>query len=179
MPPESKQVIVAGMACRYPDADNPAALLANTLEGRQSFRPIPPHRLALADYAAELVGEQDSIDPIPAGLLTNWHFDAARFRIPKPVFEGTDLAHWLALEVAAEAIAATRALDGLDRDSTAVIVANTLTGEFSRAATLRLRWPWLDRRLGVALAANGLDGHEAARVRATFRDQLLETFRAP
>jgi len=179
MPAEGARIAIAGMACRYPDAADPAALFRNTLEGRLSFRPIPPERLALGDYAATLVGEADSITPIPAGLLTGWRFDPARFRIPRAAFEATDLAHWLALEVAADAIDAAGGVALLDRERTAVIVANTLTGEFSRAALLRLRWPWLDRELGEALAAAGIGGAEAIAARAGFRDRLRAAFRAP
>lgn len=179
MLPEGERVVIAAMACRYPDADNPAALLQNSLDGRQSFRPIPSHRLPLADYEAATIGESDSITRIPAGLLSDWHFDARRFEIPPAVFDATDLAHWLALEVAADALAATEVADRLDRESTAVVVANTLTGEFSRAAALRLRWPWLDRRLEAAVAAGGIDEAAGARLRSAFRDQLFAALRTP
>ncbi|HEV2816253.1 MAG TPA: SDR family NAD(P)-dependent oxidoreductase [Allosphingosinicella sp.] len=179
MPAERSRIVIAGMACRYPDAADPAALFRNTLEGRLSFRPIPPERLALDDYAAAMIGEADSITRIPAGLLTGWRFDPVRFRIPRAAFEATDLAHWLALEVAADAIEATGGAASLDRERTAVIVANTLTGEFSRAALLRLRWPWLDRELDEALAAAGIGAAEAAAARSGFRDRLRAAFRAP
>src|SRR5438105_13572085 len=130
---------IVSLACRYPDAATPEALWQNALEGRRAFRPIPAERLDLARYAAEIVGEADSITGIKAGLLTDWQFDCARFRIPQPAFAAADLSHWLALEVAADAIDRAGGPDVLDRDRTAVVIANTLTGEFSRAATLRLR----------------------------------------
>src|SRR5437588_11896829 len=119
---------IISLACRYPDASSPEALLQNVVEGRRAFRAIPPERLELARYAAEIVGEADSITAIKAGLLTGWQFDCARFRIPQTAFEAADLSHWLALEVAAEAVAAVGGPGVLDRDRTAVVVANTLTG---------------------------------------------------
>ena len=36
--------------------------------------------------------------------------------------------------------------------TTMAVVGNTLTGEFSRANTLRLRWPYVRRVVGAALA---------------------------
>ena len=178
MRPEA-EIVVAGMACRFPDADDPAALFENSLAGRQSFRPIPPSRLPLDLYAADRIGEDDSITAVPAGLLADWRFDTARFRVPRGAFASADLSHWLALEVAVEAVEAAGGIDRLDGARTAVVVANTLTGEFSRAALLRLRWPWLDELLAEALDSAELEGAAARRVRANFRDRVRGAFPAP
>ena len=50
----------------------------------------------------------------------------------------------LALAVAPRALADAGFTDGngLPREATGVLLGNTLTGEFSRANTLRLRWPY-------------------------------------
>jgi enediyne polyketide synthase len=137
-------IALVSTACRFPDANSPGELWANVLEGRRSFRAVPKERLDIARYAVNAVGEADSITHIRAGLLTNWQVDRSGFRIPQKTYEATDLTHWLALEVAAEAIAALGGPDRLDRARTAVVVANTLTGEFSRTALLRLRLPFLE-----------------------------------
>ena len=52
--------------------------------------------------------------------------------------------HRLALDVAARALKDADLEEGLDlaRDTTGVFLGNTLTGEFSRANVLRLRWPY-------------------------------------
>ncbi|MCU6501676.1 SDR family NAD(P)-dependent oxidoreductase [Rugamonas sp. A1-17] len=137
------------MACEFPDSRTPGELWDTVLQARRCFRAIPRERLDLSDYAAE--GDPDGIYPIEAGLLEGYQFDRERFRIPLSTFERTDMAHWLALDVA------TRALCSLDstqldeeRDSMAVIVANTLTGEFSRAHALRYRWPYLQKTIRAA-----------------------------
>ncbi|MEA3037308.1 MAG: enediyne polyketide synthase [Sphingomonadales bacterium] len=179
MPPDAPALLIAGAACRYPEASSPAELLRNSLEGRRAFRAIPPERLVVQDYHRSLIGEADSITPILAGLLVDWHFDAARFRIPRSVVDSTDLAHWLALEVAADAVEAAGGLDRLDPARTAVVVANTLTGEFSRAAQLRLRWPWLDQLLHRSLANAGIEERAAAAARLAFRNGLRSVFRDP
>ena len=145
-------VAVVASACEFADASTPAELWATVLHGRRCFRHFPPQRLALADYMQAEPGP-DGIYAIEAALLEGWRFDREAFRVPQPAFERTDMAHWLALDVA------TRTLGGLDpatlhaeRDETAVIVANTLTGEFSRANLMRYRWPWVERLLRGAAA---------------------------
>ncbi|HEX8534372.1 MAG TPA: SDR family NAD(P)-dependent oxidoreductase [Allosphingosinicella sp.] len=178
MQPEH-QIVIAGAACRFPDANDPGALFSNSLAGRQSFRPMPPSRLPLDLYSKERAGEADSITRVPAGLLTDWRFDPTRFRIPRKTFLATDLTHWLALEVAADAVEAAGGADVLDRERTAVVVANTLTGEFSRNSILRLRWPWLDEQLVEVLTAAGLDERTIAWIRSAFRDRLREALPQP
>jgi enediyne polyketide synthase len=173
------EIAVLSMSCRFPDAASPADLWANVLEGRRSFRAIPPQRLELARYAAESVGETDSITRIRAGLLTNWNFDRRQFRIPEKTFAAADLTHWLALELAAESIEGIGGPGRLDRLRTAVVVANTMTGEFSRAALLRLRLPFLEQVLDKASAAEGIPDATATRLRHRFAEGLRSHFPDP
>ncbi len=172
-------IAVVAIACRYPDANDAAALWRNVLEGRRAFRAIPPERLDLAQYAADLVGEAESITKVKAGLLADWQFNRGHFRISKSLFERTDLTHWLALEVAAEAIESVGGADEFDRNNTAVIVGNTLTGEFSRAATLRMRTPFLDDLLATAISGVGLDRERSMDLRRGFFAALRERFPEP
>src|SRR5690606_28239 len=69
---------------------------------------------------------------------------------------------------------ASAAIAGLPRARTAVIMGNTLTGEHTRAATLRLRWPYVQRVVEAMLRgwpASQRDGFLAAmeeRYKAAF-----------
>jgi enediyne polyketide synthase len=172
-------IAVISTSCRFPDAASPTELWANVLEGRRSFRALPPLRLDLARYTADAVGETDSITHIRAGLLTNWSFDRARFRIPEKTFAVADLTHWLALELAAEAIERIGGPNKLDRIRTAVVVANTMAGEFSRAALLRLRLPFLEELLEQASDAEGLPAAVAGGLRQRFGAMLRSHFPEP
>ena len=89
---------------------------------------------------------------------------ASRFRVAGDTFRSADLAHWLALDVAAQALADAGFPDGegLPRDTTGVLLGNTLTGEFSRANLMRLRWPYVRRTLDAAARRRGL-GRGAGR----------------
>jgi len=172
-------IAILSTSCRFPDAASPADLWANVLEGRRSFRGIPPQRLDMARYAAEAIGEADSITRIRAGLLTNWNFDRSKFRIPEKTFAAADLTHWLALELAAESIDGIGGPDRLDRMHTAVVVANTMAGEFSRAALLRLRLPFLEEVLDQASDAEGFPLDTATRLRDRFAAGLRSHFPDP
>jgi enediyne polyketide synthase len=155
-------IAIVGLACRYPDAPTPAALWENALAQRRAFRPIPPERLRLADY----VGEPDGTYVAEAAVLEGWEFDRVRFRVSGEAFRAADPAHWLALEVAADALADAGfpGGEGLPREAAGVLLGNTLTGEFSRACALRLRWPYVRRVADAALEEAGWGAAERARL---------------
>src|SRR4029077_1778060 len=172
-------IALVSTSCRFPDANSAAELWANVLEGRRSFRALPKERIDIARYAAEAIGESDSITRIRAGLLANWQFDRAAFRIPQKTAAATDLTHWLALELAAEAIASIGGPDRLDCARTAVVVANTMAGEFSRAALMRLRLPFLQDLVAQAGAKAGLADDIAESLRRNFAAELRSSFPDP
>ncbi|HEU0300885.1 MAG TPA: beta-ketoacyl synthase N-terminal-like domain-containing protein, partial [Longimicrobium sp.] len=147
-------VALVGMACRYPGARTPAELWENVLAGRRAFRRIPGERLPLADYGSPDPGAEDRTCGTQAAVLEGYAFDRTRFRVSGDAFRAADPAHWLALEVAADALddAGFAEGRGLPRERTGVLVGNTLTGEFSRAGLLRLRWPYVRRVMDDALA---------------------------
>ncbi|MFI5105785.1 MAG: beta-ketoacyl synthase N-terminal-like domain-containing protein, partial [Terriglobales bacterium] len=149
-------IAIIGMACRYAEARSPRQLWENVLAQRRSFRRIPRVRLNLADYSAEAQNE-DRITPVMAAVLDDYEFDRSRFHVSRDAFVATDMTHWLALDVAAQALADARLLNAgaEQRERTSVYVGNSLTGEFSRANLLRLRWPYVRRVLTAAFQENG------------------------
>jgi len=178
MRPSPPPIAVVALACRFPDADTPDQLWQNMLDGRRSFRPLPPERLPLADYAAGQVAGSETIAPVLAGLLADWQFDRTRFHVPQSAFEAADLAHWLCLDVAAEAVGQVGA-GRLPAERTGVVVANTLTGEFSRAQMLRLRLPYLLHRLDRGLAAREADASQRQQAVEALAEALRQDFPDP
>ncbi|MGW1047857.1 SDR family NAD(P)-dependent oxidoreductase [Streptomyces sp. NPDC002521] len=174
-------IAVVGMACRYPDADDPAQLWDLVLRKRRAFRRLPAERLAVEDYADPTRRDPDSIYGTRAALLEGWHFDRGAFRVPGAVHRATDPAHWLALETAARALedAGAPGGAGLDRDRVAVVMGNTLTGEVTRARSMRLRWPYVRAVLDGVLAEEGLTGAQREKVLARTAERYLEPFPAP
>src|SRR5262249_33141213 len=137
-------IAIVGMACRYAEARSPRQLWENVLAQRRSFRRLPRVRLNLADYSADAQNE-DRIAPIMAAVLDDYKFDSSHFHISHDAYLSTDLSHWLALDVAEQALADAKLLDATteQRERTSVYVGNSLTGEFSRANLIRLRWPYV------------------------------------
>jgi enediyne polyketide synthase len=174
-------IAIVGMACRYPDARSPGELWENVLARRRAFRRMPPERLRLEDYLPSGPDDPDGLYATEAAVLEGWEFDRVRFRVAGPTFRSADLAHWLALDVAAQALADAGFPDaeGLPRDATGVLLGNSLTGEFSRANLLRLRWPYVRRTLAAQLAAEGWEEERAALFLARLEPAYKAPFPAP
>src|ERR1044071_5911314 len=150
-------IAILGMACRYPDARSPGELWENALAQRRAFRRIPAERLNLNDYLSSNRQSPDQTYSTEGAFIEGYEFDRVRFRVPGGTYRAADPAHWLTLDVAAAALedAGFPEGDGLPREATGVFVGNTLTGEFSRANTMRLRWPYVRRVGRKALEEDG------------------------
>jgi enediyne polyketide synthase len=140
-------IAIVGMACRYPDARSPDELWENTLAGRRAFRRIPAERLNLNDYLSSDRQSPDRTYSTEGAFIEGYEFDRARFRVPGGTYRAADPVHWLTLDIAAAAFedAGFPEGEGLPREATGVFIGNTLTGEFSRANNMRLRWPYVRR----------------------------------
>ena len=149
----AQAIAIVGMACRYPDARSPDELWENALAQRRAFRRIPAERLSLNDYLSSDRESPDRTYSTQGAFIEGYEFDRARFRVPGVTYRAADPTHWLTLDVAAAALedAGFPEGEGLPRETTGVFVGNTLTGEFSRANTLRLRWPYVRRVVRQAL----------------------------
>lgn len=169
-------IAVVAAACEFPDARTPRELWNLALHGRQCFRRFPRERLALTDYARG-DDDPDGVYAIEAALIEGYAFDRSRFVVPMSSFAATDMAHWMALDVADRALASLPdgwSGDDALRDRMAVIVANTLTGEFSRANLLRYRWPYVEGRAREAVASRMPVEHIDA-----FVSEFERLFKAP
>lgn len=151
-------IAVVGMACRYPDARSPSELWENVLAQRRAFRRMPPERLRLEDYFSTDRDAPDSLYSTQAALIEGYEFDRVRFRVAGSTFRAADWTHWLALDVATQALGDAGFADGtnLPRETTGVFLGNTLAGEFSRANVLRLRWPYVRRVVEATLVDEDL-----------------------
>jgi enediyne polyketide synthase len=136
---------------------------------------MPDCRLPLSDYHHADPRAEDLTYGRWAAVMDGWNFDPVANRVPKSTFEATDVVHWLTLDIARQAVRhANLDLETADRDRIGMVLGNTLTGEETRANTLRLRWPFLRRALRHAAAATGLDEGDEARL----EEALLTTWRS-
>ena len=170
-------IAIVGMACIYPDARNPRELWENALAQRRAFRRIPRERLRLEDYFSTDRSLPDTIYSTEAALISDYEFDRLRYKVVGSTYRSADLTHWLALDVASMALtdAGFPEADGLPREETAVILGNTLTGEFSRANLMRLRWPYVRRVVHAELLAEGWSPEQSRK----FLDGLETNYKKP
>jgi enediyne polyketide synthase len=171
------EIAIIGMGCRFPDARSPQELWENSLSQRRAFRSIPPERLRLEDYFSLERETPDSTYSSQAALIEGYQFDRVAFSVAGDTFRAADMTHWLALDVAGQALkdAGFENGLGLPRETTGVFLGNTLTGEFSRANLMRLRWPYVRRVVEASLADEGWLDEQ----RATFLKKLETLYKEP
>ncbi|MFI5929082.1 SDR family NAD(P)-dependent oxidoreductase [Micromonospora sp. NPDC051543] len=174
------RIAIVGMACRYPDAASPRELWENAVAGRRAFRRLPDVRMNLEDYWDADPAAPDRFYAQTAAVIEGYEFDRLAYRIAGSTYRSTDLTHWLALDMAALALADAGfpAGQGLPRQRTGVVVGNTLTGEFSRANLMRLRWPYVRRTLAAALSAHGWEPQQLAAFLADYETSYKSPFPA-
>ncbi len=170
-------IAVIGLACRYPDATTPRQLWENILARRRQFRRMPDCRLPLADYHDADKRAPDKTYGRQAAVIDGFDFDWAGHRIPLSTTRTTDIVHWLALDVSLAAVAdAGYTRDTLPGKRTGVIIGNTLTGEQTRASTMRLRWPFVRRALHSAARAQGMDPRQVQLLTRMLKERYKAAF---
>ncbi|WP_093149738.1 type I polyketide synthase [Saccharopolyspora antimicrobica] len=172
------RIAIVGIGLRYPDASSPDELWNNVLAGRRAFRNLPDERMNKADYWSADPAEPDRFYSSKAAVLRDYEFDRVKYRVAGSTYRSTDLTHWLALDVAAQALADAGfpGGEGLPKRSTGVVIGNSLTGEFSRANLMRLRWPYVRRTVAAALAAKGWDNDQVGDFLADLEPQYKAPF---
>src|SRR6266702_7919656 len=100
----TSEIAVVGMACRYPDAHSIRELWENVLAQRQAFRRFPPQRLRIEDYFSQDKTVPDTTYASLGAFIENYEFDRVRFRLSGSTYRSGDLTHWLALDIASQAL---------------------------------------------------------------------------
>ncbi|MCI5163704.1 MAG: polyketide synthase, partial [Candidatus Electrothrix sp. AX5] len=159
----SSLIAIIGMACHYPGAQDLRSFWENILTRRRQLRPFPEARFPASDYYDSDPAAPDKTYCRKAGFIDGFTFDPAQYRIPRSTFDSADIVHWLALKVALASLNDAKfSKISVPKERTGVILGNTLTGEYSRAEGMRLRWPFVRRVLKKAALEKGLSSEQAA-----------------
>ena len=171
-------IAVIGLGCRYPGAATLREFWENVIARRRQFRRLPEQRLPLAQYHSDDPAAADKTYATEAAVIDGFRFDWIGRGIPKPIFEASDIVHWLALDVALGALedAGHALADGLPKERAGVILGNTLAGEHTRSKTLRLRWPFVERAIRAAAQAKGLASTLTEELAATTEQYFKSVF---
>lgn len=170
-----QSIAIVGMSCQYPDARTPSELWENVLSQRRSFRRMPAERLRLEDYFSSDRAASDTIYSNQAAVIEGFEFDRVKFKISGSTFRSADLTHWLALDTAAKAFENAGFGERLPKEMTGVFLGNTLTGEFSRASIMRLRFPYVRRTVEAVLREREIRPEEISHIFA----RLEEVYKTP
>lgn len=171
-----QSIAIVGMSCQYPDARTPSELWENVLSQRRSFRRMPAERLRLEDYFSGDRTLSDTIYSNQAAVIEGFEFDRVKFKISGDTFRSADLTHWLALDTAAKTFENAGFAEQLPKEMTGVFLGNTLTGEFSRAATLRLRFPYVRRTVEAVLREQNVCPEQIPNIFARLEEIYKEPF---
>ena len=170
-------IAVIGMGCYYPGASDLPQLWENILARRRQFRQLPDERLPPSEYYDPDPKAPDKTHGTRAAVIDGFEFDWAKRRIPKKAFDTTDIAHWLALEVAIKALEdAGYTRETVPTERTGVVLGNTLTGEQSRSLSMRMRWPFVLRTLRAAAKIKGLPEESLAILEETMEKFYKSVF---
>jgi enediyne polyketide synthase len=175
--PHREPIAVIGMGCWYPGSNNPLKLWEGILARRREFRLMPDCRLPLNDYYDSDPSALDKTYGSRAAVIDGFKFDWVKHRIPKQTYESTDIVHWLALDVALSSLRdAGYSPDSLPRGTSGVILGNTLTGEQTRANTMRLRWPFVRKALRSAAEKFEISSKDLRELETSFEDSYKSVF---
>ena len=171
------EIAIIGIGCRYPGARTPKQLWENILARRRQFRRIPDVRLPLAEYQDFDKSVPDKTYGVKAAVIDGYEFNWAARRIPRSTFESTDIVHWLSLDVVLEMLEDAGYKPGdLPRETTQVVIGNTLTGEFTRSNTLRLRWPFVNKVLCSTASDLGMPGNAISALSSRMERSFKSVF---
>ncbi len=178
---DNNGIAIVGIDCRYPGANNINEYWENILALRQQFRRMPDQRLNLQYYGTDDKNKADYSYCKKAAVLNGYEFDRLKYKVSKSTFEQTDLAHWLALDVAAGALkdAGFENGEGLNRKRVGVVLGNSLNGEFTRANIMRLRWPYVFKVLESTLSGLKYNKEDIAQILAATEKIYKEPFPIP
>ena len=155
------EIAVVGLGCVFPDAVGIDAFWKNVLSGRDSVSEVPRDR-----WDPEVFFDPDPTVPDKTyckigAFVRDWCFDPLRYQIPPRTALQMDRTQQMAIVAADEAIRdAGLGRRVLSEGRTAVILGNTMGGESTDRAVLRVYARWLAReieRLGTG-EETGNDG---------------------
>ncbi len=173
----SGKIAVVGMAGWYPGAQSLRQFWENILTKRQQFREMVDCRLPLSEYYDPDVDAPDKTYGRNAAYIENFDFDWNSKRIPKSAVESSDIVHWLSLEVALKALSdANYTKQQVKGSNTAVILGNTLTGEWSRSNSMRTRWPFVHKVFKKSAQMHDMDDSQLAAFLSTAESVFKSVF---
>lgn len=156
-----RTVAIVGLGACMPDAPNVATFWQNILSGHVAIGEVPDGRWRKDLYHSADRTLMDRTYSTIGGFIRYDHFNPKQFRIMPRSLHAIDDVQKLALMVVAEALRHAgyqvfpKDADGkpFDRERCAIIMGNTLGGEFEDRTSLRIWMPEIEAALRASAAA--------------------------
>ena len=171
--PDEKRIVVCGLGTVLPGATDVAQFWQRLGEGTPRLRPMPAERFDNRAYAAEPVDSPAHIPLVQAGIVDDYRFDHARFRIPPTAARFIDRAQQFTLDAAGQAIAAAGLETRLAPGNRVAVIMGTLAGEKYVENILRTRIPLLER---LIRQAGEIDPQAAAAIADALAGRLRDRY---
>ena len=154
------EIAVVGLGCVFPDAVGVDAFWKNVLSGRDSVSEVPRERWDPEVFFDPDPGAPDKTYCKIGAFVRDWAFDPLRYQIPPRTALQMDRTQQMAIVAADEAIRdAGLERRALSEGRTAVILGNTMGGESTDRAVLRVYARWLAREI-ERLGTGPENGHD-------------------
>ncbi len=175
-------VAIVGLGCRLPGASSIDAFWKMVLSGTCAITDVPPERWNPALFWNPDRSVPDRTYSRIGGFLSDFRFNARRFRIPPAAVQSIDPVQQITLESVADALqdanlkVSARDAEGrdFDRTRTAVILGNSMGGELTDDYTVRARVPAFQAALAAVPGFQGLAPNIQAAILAEFGEKVVE-----
>jgi acyl transferase domain-containing protein/NAD(P)H-dependent flavin oxidoreductase YrpB (nitropropane dioxygenase family)/NAD(P)-dependent dehydrogenase (short-subunit alcohol dehydrogenase family)/acyl carrier protein len=171
--PDERRIVVCGLGTVLPGANDVEKFWERLCEGTPRLQPMPADRFDNRAYAAEPADSPAHIPMVQAGIVDDYRFDHARFRIPPTAARFIDRAQQFALDAAGQAIAAAGLDARLETGNRVAVILGTLAGEKYVENILRTRIPLLER---ILRQTDGVDATAAAAVAQELARRLRDRY---
>jgi acyl transferase domain-containing protein/phosphopantetheinyl transferase len=174
-------VAIVGLGCRLPGAQSVDEFWQMVLDGRNAIIEVPKDRWDPTLFWDEDKSAVDKTYAKIGGFLRGFEFHPRRFRIPPRMVASIDPVQQITLEAVADALedaglkAGPRDKDGKDFDRTAcaVILGNSMGGEYTDDYTVRARVPAFQQALAAIPDFQHLPEPTQQAILAAFGDNVV------
>jgi acyl transferase domain-containing protein len=172
-----EKIAIVGMSAWYPGAKNLLELWENVLSTRVQFREIPKARLPLDEYYNADPTAFDKTYANRVAAIDGYEFDWVNKRIPKQTYEATDPVQWLALDMTIKMFEdANINIETLPKETTGVILGNTMVGDVTRPKYFRARWPFIRKSLRVTAEKSGMQASDILKLETSMEGVFKSVF---
>lgn len=173
----NEKIAIVGMSVWYPGAKNLLELWENILSQRIQFREIPKERLPLDEYYDINPNALDKMYANRVAVIDGFSFDWINKKIPNQIYKATDPVQWLALDMTIKMFEdANIDTDTLPKETTGVILGNTMVGDITRPKYFRARWPFVRKALRLTAEKSGMKESDILKLESNMEAVFKSVF---